>query len=62
QFTLGAVVSPLVGLGGEDSALVPAIVMATASVLALTASRVGLRAQPLPQVVASSSSTETATS
>ena len=59
QFTLGAVVSPLVGLGGEDSALVPALVMATASVLGFTMSRVGLRAQPL---VASSSSTETATS
>jgi DHA1 family bicyclomycin/chloramphenicol resistance-like MFS transporter len=59
QFALGAVVSPLVGLGGEDSALVPALVMATASVLGFTMSRAGLRAQP---VVASSSSTETATS
>jgi DHA1 family bicyclomycin/chloramphenicol resistance-like MFS transporter len=33
QFTLGAVVSPLVGLGGEHSALVPAVVMAVASAL-----------------------------
>ncbi|RYP84027.1 Bcr/CflA family efflux MFS transporter [Nocardioides guangzhouensis] len=32
QFALGAVVSPLVGLGGIGSALVPAVVMATASV------------------------------
>jgi DHA1 family bicyclomycin/chloramphenicol resistance-like MFS transporter len=39
QFALGAVVSPLVGLGGEDSALAPAIVMATASLLAGTANR-----------------------
>ena len=62
QFALGAVVSPLVGLGGEDSALVPALVMATASVLGFTTSRLALRARPLPQVVASSSSTETATS
>jgi MFS transporter, DHA1 family, multidrug resistance protein len=45
QFALGALVSPLVGLGGEDSALVPALVMATASVLGFTMSRVGLRAQ-----------------
>jgi DHA1 family bicyclomycin/chloramphenicol resistance-like MFS transporter len=34
QFALGAAVSPLVGLGGADSALVPAAVMATASLLA----------------------------
>ncbi|MBA2955291.1 Bcr/CflA family efflux MFS transporter [Nocardioides sp. MAH-18] len=31
QFALGALVSPLVGLGGEESAVVPAVVMATAS-------------------------------
>ena len=43
QFALGAFVSPLVGLGGEDSALVPAVVMAAASVLGFTASRLGLR-------------------
>jgi len=43
QFALGALVSPLVGLGGEDSALVPAVVMAAASVLGFTASRLGLR-------------------
>jgi DHA1 family bicyclomycin/chloramphenicol resistance-like MFS transporter len=39
QFALGAAVSPLVGLGGEQSAVVPATVMAAASLLALTASR-----------------------
>jgi MFS transporter, DHA1 family, multidrug resistance protein len=43
QFTLGAVVSPLVGLGGEHSALVPALVMAVTSALGFAASRV---AQP----------------
>ncbi|WP_221633997.1 multidrug effflux MFS transporter [Nocardioides luti] len=70
QFALGALVSPLVGLGGSGSALVPAVVMACASALGFTASRVGL---PRPtsaapagpgsaQDVASSSSTETATS
>ena len=37
QFALGAVVSPLVGLGGDDSALVPAVVMALSSLLAVTA-------------------------
>jgi MFS transporter, DHA1 family, multidrug resistance protein len=42
QFSLGAVVSPLVGLGGEQSALVPAVVMASASALGVLASRVGL--------------------
>ena len=44
QFALGAAVSPLVGLGGDDSALVPALVMATASVLGFAVSRVGERA------------------
>ncbi|GAA1947722.1 multidrug effflux MFS transporter [Nocardioides panacihumi] len=39
QFTLGALVSPLVGLGGEDSAVVPAVVMATASLLGWLVSR-----------------------
>jgi DHA1 family bicyclomycin/chloramphenicol resistance-like MFS transporter len=39
QFTLGAVVSPLVGLGGESSALVPAVVMATTSLLGWLVSR-----------------------
>jgi DHA1 family bicyclomycin/chloramphenicol resistance-like MFS transporter len=43
QFALGALVSPLVGLGGEESALVPAVVMACASVLAFTASRLARR-------------------
>ena len=59
QFALGAVVSPLVGLGGEDSAVVPAVVMAIASALGFTVSRVGLRSSA---GVASSSSTEIATS
>ncbi|HET8987934.1 MAG TPA: multidrug effflux MFS transporter [Humibacillus sp.] len=39
QFALGAVVSPLVGLGGESSALVPAVVMAACSAGALLLSR-----------------------
>lgn len=43
QFALGALVSPLVGLGGEDSAVVPAIVMATASTSAFLVSRAGPR-------------------
>jgi DHA1 family bicyclomycin/chloramphenicol resistance-like MFS transporter len=42
QFTLGAVVSPLVGLGGEHSALVPALVMVTASALGFASSRLAL--------------------
>jgi MFS transporter, DHA1 family, multidrug resistance protein len=42
QFALGAVVSPLVGLGGEHSALVPAVVMAIASALGFTASRMAV--------------------
>ena len=40
QFALGALVSPLVGLGGEGSALVPAIVMASCSVLGFAVSRI----------------------
>lgn len=39
QFALGAAVSPLVGLGGEDSAVVPALVMVTASAIAWSFSR-----------------------
>jgi MFS transporter, DHA1 family, multidrug resistance protein len=63
QFGLGALVSPLVGLGGESSAVVPALVMATASVLGFVVSRTALHPrEPLDQVVVSSSSTETATS
>ena len=42
QFALGALVSPLVGLGGESSALVPAVVMASASALGFTVSRLSL--------------------
>ena len=42
QFALGALVSPLVGLGGEGSAVVHALVMASASVRGFTASRVSL--------------------
>jgi DHA1 family bicyclomycin/chloramphenicol resistance-like MFS transporter len=61
QFALGAIVSPLVGLGGEDSAVVPALVMAAASAAGFTVSRVGLRA-PHPAPATASSSTETATS
>lgn len=45
QFSLGALVSPLVGLGGDDSALVPATVMATASLLGWTVSRARPRAR-----------------
>ena len=39
QFVLGGLVSPLVGLGGDRSAVVPALVMATSSALALLAAR-----------------------
>ena len=39
QFALGAVVSPLVGLGGEHSPVVPALVMAIASTLGFAVSR-----------------------
>jgi DHA1 family bicyclomycin/chloramphenicol resistance-like MFS transporter len=46
QFALGALVSPLVGLGGEDSALVPAAVMAGCSVLGFAVSRLGLAHRP----------------
>ncbi len=45
QFALGALVSPLVGLGGEDSALVPAVVMAGCSVVGFAVSRTGLPRQ-----------------
>jgi MFS transporter, DHA1 family, multidrug resistance protein len=38
-FAVGALVSPLVGLGGKDSALVPAVVMAGACSLSFTLSR-----------------------
>jgi DHA1 family bicyclomycin/chloramphenicol resistance-like MFS transporter len=44
QFGLGAAVSPLVGLGGEHTALPLAVVMVTMSVLALTAYLAGRRA------------------
>ena len=43
QFALGAVVSPLVGLSGEESALAPGLVMAASSLLAAAASRVARR-------------------
>jgi DHA1 family bicyclomycin/chloramphenicol resistance-like MFS transporter len=43
QFGLGAAVSPLVGLGGEHTALPLAVVMVTVSVLALTAYLAGRR-------------------
>ena len=61
QFALGAVVSPLVGLGGADSAVVPAVVMAVAALLSLTASRAISVERPQAAPIASSS-TETATS
>lgn len=38
-FAVGALVSPLVGLGGKDSALVPALVMAAACSLSFTLTR-----------------------
>jgi DHA1 family bicyclomycin/chloramphenicol resistance-like MFS transporter len=44
QFGLGAAVSPLVGLGGEHTALPLAVVMVTMSALALTAYLAGRRA------------------
>ncbi|EHB53833.1 drug resistance transporter, Bcr/CflA subfamily [Mycolicibacterium rhodesiae JS60] len=43
QFGLGAAVSPLVGLGGEHTALPLAVVMVTVSALALTAYLAGCR-------------------
>jgi len=43
QFALGAVVSPLVGLTGDESAVAPAIVMATSSLLAGTANLLSRR-------------------
>jgi DHA1 family bicyclomycin/chloramphenicol resistance-like MFS transporter len=57
QFTLGALVAPLVGLGGEDSAVVPALVMAVAAVGGLIASR--SLAEPASQTAASSTATAT---
>ena len=39
QFGLGALVAPLVGLGGESSAAVPALVMTVASACGFLASR-----------------------
>ena len=39
QFGLGALVAPLVGLGGESSAVVPALVMTVASACGFLASR-----------------------
>ena len=49
QFTLGALVSPLVGLGGEHSAVVPAVVMATAASLGFAVSRVALVSPARPR-------------
>lgn len=59
QFALGAVVSPLVGLSGDDSAVALAIVMASASLLAGTACLWSRRTSPEE---AQSLSTSTATS
>jgi DHA1 family bicyclomycin/chloramphenicol resistance-like MFS transporter len=58
QFTLGAVVAPLVGLGGDSSAVVPAVVMAVAAVGGLTASR-RLPGPSAGQTAASSTATAT---
>ena len=57
-FAVGALVSPLVGLGGEDSALVPALVMASACALSFTLTRLGASSD----AQSSSSSSVTATS
>ncbi len=43
QFALGALVSPLVGLGGDDSALAPAVVMVSAALAATGASTLARR-------------------
>jgi DHA1 family bicyclomycin/chloramphenicol resistance-like MFS transporter len=43
QFALGAVVSPLVGLTGDESALAPALVMAASSLLAAAANLLARR-------------------
>ncbi len=42
QFLVGGAVSPLVGLAGDDTAVLPAVVMATCSLSALAVSRVAL--------------------
>ena len=42
QFGAGGLVAPLVGMGGEHTAVVPAVVMAIASVLGFGLSRLGL--------------------
>jgi DHA1 family bicyclomycin/chloramphenicol resistance-like MFS transporter len=56
-FAVGALVSPLVGLGGKDSALVPALVMAAACSLSFTLSR--LSGEPDAQSRSSSSAIAT---
>ncbi|MFF5079167.1 multidrug effflux MFS transporter [Actinoplanes sp. NPDC000266] len=43
QFGLGALVAPLVGLGGEDSGIAPAVVMASAALVASAAAFTGYR-------------------
>lgn len=48
QFALGALVSPLVGLGGDDSAVVPAVVMLSCSAAGLVVSRAALVPSLLP--------------
>jgi DHA1 family bicyclomycin/chloramphenicol resistance-like MFS transporter len=48
QFALGAVISPLVGLGGEDSAAVPALVMVLSSAAGFTLSRLAPDGRPRP--------------
>jgi DHA1 family bicyclomycin/chloramphenicol resistance-like MFS transporter len=53
-FAVGALVSPLVGLGGEDSALVPALVMAGACSLSFTLSRLSGQTRASSSVTATS--------
>ncbi len=43
QFAVGSVLSPLAGVGGDSSALAPAVIMLACSVVALVVSRVSLR-------------------
>jgi DHA1 family bicyclomycin/chloramphenicol resistance-like MFS transporter len=48
QFGLGAIVSPLVGIGGEDTAVPLAIIMLTSAVVAVIAYLVGRRGATRP--------------
>ncbi|MEW9551997.1 multidrug effflux MFS transporter [Nonomuraea sp. NPDC050783] len=46
QFTLGAIVSPLVGLGGEDTALPMCLTLVVATLLGIAATRLAPRSAP----------------